>query len=319
MTRIRDLDALRGFAVCGIMVVNTWQHANDAVEEHTGTPIDWVVENLLQSRFYPIFSFLFGVSFVLFLRSAALRTPHPRLVTLRRLIVLAGLGALHEMVNPGEVLLPYAATGVLLLLPASYVNRWLVLLAGIGATIWAMLAHAGGVWLVPGVILLGMAAMGFAPGPRVLKPAFITSGLLAVALTGAWMYVWPPPETFDFPYTRSIYPLAGLVTATAYCTGVLLLRRWRPGTLSILEPLGRMALTCYLSGTLVILATLPLLAADDSRVSVVAVAMLTVAAQAAFSRWWLARFRYGPLEWGWRCLTWWEIVPNRHPRPALPG
>ncbi|MGP4015007.1 DUF418 domain-containing protein [Saccharopolyspora sp. 5N708] len=22
-----------------------------------------------------------------------------------------------------------------------------------------------------------------------------------------------------------------------------------------------------------------------------------------WSRWWLARFRYGPLEWAWRCVT----------------
>ncbi|WP_263399834.1 DUF418 domain-containing protein [Saccharopolyspora pogona] len=26
---------------------------------------------------------------------------------------------------------------------------------------------------------------------------------------------------------------------------------------------------------------------------------------------WLARFRYGPLEWVWRCATWWSIVPLR--------
>jgi uncharacterized protein len=27
------------------------------------------------------------------------------------------------------------------------------------------------------------------------------------------------------------------------------------------------------------------------------------AAQVAFSRWWLVRYRYGPLEWVWRGLT----------------
>jgi uncharacterized protein len=29
------------------------------------------------------------------------------------------------------------------------------------------------------------------------------------------------------------------------------------------------------------------------------------------SPWWLARFRYGPLEWLWRCLTYWRIFPLR--------
>ncbi|MEU8271633.1 DUF418 domain-containing protein [Sphaerisporangium sp. NPDC049002] len=318
MTRIRELDALRGFAVCGITLVNTWQHTVGAVERRSVTPTDWIVENLLQSRFFPIFSFLFGVSFVLFLRSAARRTPRPRLVLLRRLAVLACLGLLHRMVSPGEVLLPYAVTGAIVLIPASYLHRHLVLLAGIGATLWAALAHAGGVWLIPGLFLLGMAMIEYGPGRRALRPAFIASALLGVMLTGAWVYLWGRPETFDFPYTVSVYPLAGLAAATAYCTGVLLLVRQRPGFLAFLEPLGRIALTAYLSGTLAILAALPLLVQDGSRAGVVAVAAVTIAAQAAFAHWWTARFRYGPLEWGWRCLTWWEIVPNRRPAGGPP-
>lgn len=28
-----------------------------------------------------------------------------------------------------------------------------------------------------------------------------------------------------------------------------------------------------------------------------------------WSRPWLARFRFGPLEWAWRCLTYWRIFP----------
>ena len=31
----------------------------------------------------------------------------------------------------------------------------------------------------------------------------------------------------------------------------------------------------------------------------------------AWPRWWLARCRYGPLEWLWRCLTYWQRVPMR--------
>jgi uncharacterized protein len=33
----------------------------------------------------------------------------------------------------------------------------------------------------------------------------------------------------------------------------------------------------------------------------------------AFSRLWLSRFRYGPLEWLWRCLTYGRRFPNRLP------
>ena len=35
-----------------------------------------------------------------------------------------------------------------------------------------------------------------------------------------------------------------------------------------------------------------------------------------FSPWWLARFRYGPLEWLWRCLTYWRLFPLRRQKTA---
>ena len=31
----------------------------------------------------------------------------------------------------------------------------------------------------------------------------------------------------------------------------------------------------------------------------------------AWSKPWLKQFRYGPLEWLWRCLTYWQIFPLR--------
>ena len=34
-------------------------------------------------------------------------------------------------------------------------------------------------------------------------------------------------------------------------------------------------------------------------------------AEVALSRWWLARYRYGPLEWVWRSLTYGKRQPMR--------
>ena len=43
-------------------------------------------------------------------------------------------------------------------------------------------------------------------------------------------------------------------------------------------------------------------------------------AQVYMSRWWLTRFRFGPLEWAWRSVTRWKVQPMRIERPALaPG
>ena len=45
------------------------------------------------------------------------------------------------------------------------------------------------------------------------------------------------------------------------------------------------------------------------------------AVQAVFSRWWLAHYRFGPLEWIWRCVTYWKVEPIRAatttPRSAI--
>ena len=42
--------------------------------------------------------------------------------------------------------------------------------------------------------------------------------------------------------------------------------------------------------------------------------------QIFWSRWWLARFRFGPLEWLWRAATYGKLPPMRitsSPQPAL--
>jgi len=40
------------------------------------------------------------------------------------------------------------------------------------------------------------------------------------------------------------------------------------------------------------------------------------AVQLVLSRWWLARFRFGPAEWLWRALTYWHLPPMRRALPA---
>ncbi|MCG5214095.1 DUF418 domain-containing protein [Streptosporangium soli] len=302
--RIHELDAVRGFALCGIMLVNSWQQPNDAFKGQPDVPVDWVAENLLQSRFYPIFSFLFGVSLVLFLRS----TDDDRWALFRRLVVLAGFGVLHTAVNPGEVLLPYAAFGLAVLLPAAFLPRLAVLVLGVAATAWAA-GQGGGVILIPGLFLLGAAATEYRPSPRLVVPVFLVSAPLGAALTTLWVLTGGDSRTF----VAAVYPMAGLVTAVAYVTGLLILLRtpMRGALIAVLAPLGRMALTNYVLSTPIILLALPLLAADRTRLAGVVLSVVALAAQVAASRWWLARFRYGPLEWVWRCLTWGAWVPNR--------
>jgi uncharacterized membrane protein YeiB len=344
--RILELDALRGFAICGIMLVNTWQHT---IERHRSTPIDWVMGNLFQGRFYPIFAFLFGVSCTLFLGSAVGRTPYPRLVLLRRLAVLALFGVIHRLVNPGEVLLPYAILGVVVLLPVSFLPASAVLFLGIGITVAAL--ATGDPWvLIAGLLPLGMAtarygtatlptvrappvaglpvpmppvtglSVSWLPVTALLIPMFPLTALLGMSTGLATALTW---WWNNSPPTGGVYQAAGLCGAVAYACGFLLLARASRWIGDVFEPLGRMALTNYLTSTAVILAARPMLVADGTRIAVIALSLVTLAAQVAASRWWLARHRYGPLEWAWRSLTWWEPIENgqtvrRDPRSTVP-
>jgi uncharacterized protein len=45
-------------------------------------------------------------------------------------------------------------------------------------------------------------------------------------------------------------------------------------------------------------------------------APLLFAAQAMFSAAWLSRYRFGPLEWIWRCMTYARVQPLRRERIA---
>ncbi|HEX4812166.1 MAG TPA: DUF418 domain-containing protein [Nonomuraea sp.] len=293
VTRIRELDALRGFAVGGIMLVNTWQHTSQHAPDAPATGVDLVIEAVFQSRFYPIFSLLFGVSFMLFLRA------NSRWALLSRLFWLLCIGLLQHQYYPGEVLTDYAIYGALVLLPASFLAAgWPQLVLGLAVILWG-LQVGGGSKLIPGLFLIGMALWELRPSRRLLLPSFAVAAVATALLTGAWSM------TDDW----IAYSVAALAGAAAYALGLLLLLR--PWLSAVLEPLGRMALTNYVSGTAVIVPAVPLLATDPTRWSVVGLALVTVGLQVLASRWWLARFRYGPLEWIWRCLTTFRRVPNR--------
>ena len=285
------------------MVVNTWQHARAATGRRTrAAPVDDVIGTLLQGRFYPIFSLLFGMSFVLFLDAARERTAHPRLALFMRLVVLACFGLLHQLVNDGEVLLPYAVFGAgaaAARRPSCRAGpRWppgspgSPRRCGGAATPWLLIA---------GLFLLGMALVRYRPSPRLLVPSF------AVARCSRprrlWLHLEPAAAP---PGARPVRVGAASPRSPAPPRTRTGLRCWWRGRAArvsaVLEPLGRMALTNYLSSTPFILAALPLLAADPTRLSVVGCSPPAVlAAQVAFGRWWLRTVRYGPLEWVWRC------------------
>lgn len=80
-----------------------------------------------------------------------------------------------------------------------------------------------------------------------------------------------------------------------------------------LAAVGRMALTNYIGQSLI--ATFIFygfglgLFGAVSRVQLWLIVLLIWGGQTFFSTWWLRHFRYGPLEWVWRCLSYWRWQP----------
>ena len=89
-----------------------------------------------------------------------------------------------------------------------------------------------------------------------------------------------------------------------------------PRLLRSLAAAGRMAFTNYLVQSLVFSTIFyagfgfGLIGKVDA-VSALVGGTAFFVAQVAFSRWWLARFRFGPLEWAWRSLTYGRAQPFR--------
>jgi len=111
-----------------------------------------------------------------------------------------------------------------------------------------------------------------------------------------------------------------LALAFAYLSVLVLLfhhsTAWRR-RLGYLAPVGRMALTNYLTQSVLYLVLLTGLGVglygEVGPAWCVPLAVVIFAAQMAFSRWWLARYQFGPAEWAWRTLTYGHLQQMREP------
>ena len=84
--------------------------------------------------------------------------------------------------------------------------------------------------------------------------------------------------------------------------------------ISVLGPLGRMALTNYLAQSLICAIVFYGYAMGHwgmPRAQQVLFVLAVYAAQIAFSHWWLSQFHYGPMEWLWRGFTYWHLPQLR--------
>jgi len=155
--QIRDrapaLDALRGFALLGIVLVNLRLFsAPMSVDPGLGPGQPWVdrlaagaVTVLAEGRFYPLFSFLLGYGFTVAHRRALARGESYTPRHLRRSAALFVLGALHAvLLFSGDILASYAVLGLALLAAVRWRDRSVLTVAAwlfaLGALLYGGLA-----------------------------------------------------------------------------------------------------------------------------------------------------------------------------------
>lgn len=153
--RIQALDVLRGFALLGILIVNMPYMNNpmlmimsdhamwSALQDTAGL---FFIKALFESKFFVLFSFLFGYGFWLFLNKKDDDQSTVVPVFRRRLFYLLLFGVAHiVLLWPGDILFFYALIGFVLLLFRRSSNRKVIK--------WAI-----GFLLVP-VVLSGLMAL----------------------------------------------------------------------------------------------------------------------------------------------------------------
>ncbi|PPF73325.1 DUF418 domain-containing protein [Pseudoclavibacter sp. Z016] len=318
--RIAALDVIRGAALCGILFVNIAPLVHFGYDTGVlqpadlGDPSGWL-QLFVQQRFFPIFSLLFGIGFALFFDSAARRSRRPRLVLLRRLLILLAIGIPFEFLQSGSALWPYAIAGLLVLLPSTWLPRWAVAVGAAVLIVASLALTGGGITLIPGVFLLGAAltrygivqSIGRSRGGSVVALLAFTAASIPLAI---WQAGDIRMSGFDLASG-----LAGFAMAGAYIAllSLLMTTRAARGLQTVFTPLGKMALTNYVAAAPLMLAASALfdLPNSTSWTLLLSIVVGILVLQWIASTLWLRAFTQGPLEWLWRWGTWGTRGPLR--------
>lgn len=388
------LDVLRGIALFGILTINIYIFAIPGWTMGFGnitTGMDRVVEFsitwLVQSKFYSLFSFLFGVGFAVQMRNADRGDADYSGRYFRRSLALFGFGLAHVIfLWEGDILILYSLVGLLLLafrdVSDKALKRWIVgLLAGP-----FMLALAGFLFIIllrfipavetslakmevemiPGLVkemdeelatarsssyvqamghrllqylmyclvmitvvptVLGMFLIGLLVGrrripqnpaehePLIRRTAIIcvSSGLLLAGTVALSFLLLPPISSFMTMFFNNA--LAGPLLGLGYAATISLIYI-RTGPALWTKPLaaaGRMALTNYLSQSLICTLIFAGYAGGMvgyvSPLGLLGVALAIYSCQLVVSMIWLTFFRFGPMEWLWRTITYAKWQP----------
>jgi len=391
--RVKVLDVLRGFALAGILIIN----AMSILAVKGSTPaftIDIpVADRLLQdlilffieSKFFTLFSLLFGIGFAIQIQSAEKQGSSFILRISRRMFGLLIFGLLHILLLwDGDILVIYAITGTLLIAfrktVFSRIKKWVIgLLAVPGVlvliifiyTLISRLSSAGSASFAKSDASLANEFANTESTQKLLQNTFVQGiterihtyldlspllfsripTVLAMFLIGLYLgrsnFIRTLPEKVELlkkvrfwgltigltlmmlivaatKFLPAVSALIAIIEDQYFAGPILCLGYASALTLSFLNNLnrriytyfsrvGRMALTNYLTQSLV-LTFISYgwglgYALRLNGFQVIGICVGLFAVQVILSDMWLRKFSYGPLEWVWRCVTYWKILP----------
>ncbi|WP_025094145.1 DUF418 domain-containing protein [Bacillus safensis] len=372
--RVHFLDIVRGFALMGIILVNYFLIVDSArgFDMQSNDVFHNVVNWFASGKFITLFSFLFGVGFMIFMDRAAQKVDSPNKLFARRLTILLGFGLLHlTFVWIGDILAYYAVAGFLLLFfykrTAKTILYWLITLfviqlltpfftmllntvssgsSGkpdladfelISHNSLTYLASIGDRW----TDMVTMASSSFSTvysmffmfllGVYFVKMEFFKN---MEAKKTIWNRIWiifaiaflitqgstiiaavnPFENTLWVNIASALEQNGGLTGSMFYMSTLAMLFFHVPqlrGALMVFTKVGRMSLTCYLLhsiiGTMLFLKYGAGLADHLHPVGTFMIGLGVYVFLVLFSTLWLKRFKYGPMEFIWRQLTYGKV------------
>jgi len=387
-TRLGSVDAVRGFALFGVLLVNMFNFGAYA-SEWTGVIDSFfvtIMHSVFETKSWRLFSFLFGLGFALQMLKAKTKAAGSWWFYFRRLVILFIIGVGHALFYDGDILMKYAALGLILtafhkvrrrvllvvafvLLAAFPVGNLIVSLGddepfshseetlslaerreghpylgsltdifganaeAIPPRIWSNLHGPESALAIFAMFLLGL----YAGRSRILHDVphhlplirRVFGWGIGIGVTSA-IVEWLLGHYLGYAVFREntasngiqllgdiLFAYGSTALALGYAAGIVLLAqgRYLTSVLRPLESLGKMALTVYLSGT--VMFTILFYGYGFGQLFLIGPAKTTADAilffviQVVFCSWWLQRYRFGPIEWAWRSLTYWKIQPLR--------
>ena len=394
--RINSIDALRGFALIGIMLLHCMERFDltlaPVVESPFWQAIDTAVYDslyfLFSGKSYAMFSLLFGLSFFMQMESQAAKGVDFRGRFLWRLALLFLFGYINGLVYMGEFFMVYAVLGVFLIPLYKVPTRWLLVLCVLlflqipavisfvsllsdnvaneptaaAAYMDRLFERAADVFINGSLMdvlsfntfdgqsakclwvfnnfrylqLLGLFIAGMLIGRQGIHKSeekmvkyshlFLPYCLAFWAVFYAVAFLLPVwgVDGFALRGGQTLFKTYGNLgqMMVYFCGFTLLYYRYKgQKVLDRIAPVGRMSVTNYMAQSIVGVSLFygfgGNFAVEFNYLQSFLLGAAFCVIQIAYSNWWIKRFYYGPMEWLWRSLTWFQVVPLSRRKASL--